>query len=511
MIINKEQIDINDSNGNLTKQLVISYVNKEGGISFLKWQIPQSELFEWGYTNRANADKPFYVFNPITKQPVIDEKTGQQKIAQWKSYDNKFVKKIPLQPGRNLSEGRLNEILNMFGKTIDPIFDATPPITWYCDIEVDVNGEGFPDAEHAAMPINTIAITRFPQTIVFARRNLTEKEKEYIQTNIDNYTDYTKGYKFDFRFYESEREMIEAFLDFITPIPCLTGWNFLGYDWKYIYNRCLYYGLNIERISPTQGLTDFKLNRKIKIAVKLPTHKVVYDYLQIYQMWDQYVKIKENDTLDWVSNKLLGFKKVEHEEGFEDFYKNHYADYVFYNAIDTILVEKIDEKIKTASIMYMLASELKIDLYAAFSTIQPCETVMTNFIYNQYRVVPRKLQKNEDDENGDYTGAFVWPTQPGIYKLIGGLDFASLYPTTMRQFYISPETFMFKDPTYIPKCDEIKTISGAVYKKRSDAIMPSILTYYFAKRKQAKKDRKTCDQTKEDLLKIYERRKAAGE
>ena len=78
----------------------------------------------------------------------------------------------------------------------------------------------------------------------------------------------------------------------------------------------------------------------------------------------------------------------------------------------------------------------------------------------------------------------------------------------MRQFQISPESFIKKDINYIPKEDEIKTTSGAVYKKDPNAIVPAILTTYYAKRKAAKNDRKEADQEMEDLKHILEKRKA---
>ena len=140
MIINKEQIDTVDSNGNAAKALVISYVNKEGGISFLKWMIPQSEMFEWVYTNRANADKPFQAYDVNTKKPLFNE-DGSPKMVQWKSYDNKWVRKN--QTTKNLSDGRINEILNSFGSSIDVIHEANTPTTWSCDIETDVSEDGF--------------------------------------------------------------------------------------------------------------------------------------------------------------------------------------------------------------------------------------------------------------------------------------------------------------------------------------------------------------------------------
>ena len=77
----------------------------------------------------------------------------------------------------------------------------------------------------------------------------------------------------------------------------------------------------------------------------------------------------------------------------------------------------------------------------------------------------------------------------------------------MRQFQISPESFLFKDINYIPKSDEIKTCSGAVYKKDPNAVVPAILTHYFALRKKAKVDKKTANSEYEQLKHILERRK----
>ncbi len=77
----------------------------------------------------------------------------------------------------------------------------------------------------------------------------------------------------------------------------------------------------------------------------------------------------------------------------------------------------------------------------------------------------------------------------------------------MRQFQISPESFLFKDKNYIPKSDEIKTCSGAVYKKDPNAVVPAILTHYFALRKAAKMDKKIANTEYEKLKHILEKRK----
>lgn len=501
MIITKEQIDITDPNtGEPSKKILISYTDRQGQIAFTQWDLPSSEMFNWCYTTKNKQDPPFYVFDPYTQKPVIDPATGQPKIAQWRSFMNKPIRR---KKTKTLSAHRVNECINYWGEPMQIINELNMPDTWFCDIETDVTLDGFPDQHEAKNYINTIAITKFPQTIVFGRKPLSQKEIQNIQKKLDTYSHLTKGYQFEYRYFPTEREMIEAFLDFITPIAAVSGWNFLGYDWVYICNRCELLGINYKRISPTNKFSKFKLNRKAKVECMIPNHKIIYDYMIVYQLWDQSVQIRENDTLDYVANAVLGVKKVNHPWGFIEFYAEHFEDYVFYNAVDTILVEKIDEKIQTAKVWCMLASELKCDLYAAFSTIAPAETVMTNFLYPEYKVL---VQSDEEQVAKDYEGAFVWPTQPGIYKYIGGLDFQSLYPSVMMEFLISPDTYMFNDQNYTSKPDEIKCASGAVFKKDPNALIPRILKTYFAKRKQAKRNKKTCLQKYEEYLHILKQR-----
>lgn len=501
MQISKEQIDIIDPITNEpSKKILISYTNREGEVEFTQWDLPSSEMYEWKHTIPSKQDPPFPVVDPFTHQPVLNP-DGTQKMAQWKSFMNKPICK---KKTKKLSDFRLNECINYWGEPMQVINELNLPNTWFCDIETEVTLDGFPDAESARNKVQTIAITKFPQTIVFGIKPLSDIEIASIQTKIDNYHPVTKGYKFEYRYFKTEREMLESFLDFIIPIAAVSGWNFLGYDWLYICNRCKLLNIDYLRVSPTRKFTSFKLNRKAKVECEVPLHKIIYDYMIVYQLWDMTVAIRESDALDYVSNAVLGVKKVKHEWGFIEFYNDHFEDYVFYNAVDTILVEQIDKKIQTAKVWCMLSSELKCDLYAAFSTIKPAETVMTNFLYPEYKVL---VKPEEKQESKDYEGAFVWPTQPGIYKYIGGLDFSSLYPSIIRQFLMSCDSYMFNDPDYQPKDDEIKTASGAVFKRDENALIPRILTVYFAKRKQAKINKKNALQEMEDYIHVLKRRK----
>lgn len=517
MIIHRQQVE-DKERGNGLQKLLISYINKEGNVGVCTIRLNQDDMFEWRYaTGRTKdaADKPFYVYDYENKCYKKDE-NGNYVTAQWLSYDNKPIYRHPVGV---LPVNRLNEILCSYGSQIDPLFEMNVPNTWFCDIETEVNDSGFPDPEQASTRINTISMSQFPRTIVWARKNLTSEEQQWVQDSIEHYSedpelcgditkkDITKGYKFEFRYFSNEHDMLQDFINFCITVTAIAGWNFLNFDWLYIYNRCRYNNIDMKVLSPTMTETTFKITPRsggATINLKLPMHKLIYDYLLVFKTWDQTVDHCENHTLDYIAKRVLGIGKKPHSWGFAEGFDKHFADYVFYNSIDTIILEQIDKEINTAKIWYMLASILRIDAYDAFSTIRPTETVMANFMYGDYKVIPSDRKKIPTEQTS-YEGAFVVNSQKGVYRMVGGLDFASLYPSIMRQFNVSPEVFIKKDKNYVPKENEIKMASGAVYSK-TPGLIPRILTDYYGRRKQAKNDMKQAATEQEYYEIILKRR-----
>ena len=516
MIIHREQIPYTDpSTGEQKYRLIASYVNREGNVSFLNYSIPKEEMFEWKYATRTSADPPFYEYNRENGQYVLDE-AGNKIEHRWMSYDGKFVRRAPTE--KPLSDNRLVELLESFGDKVSPVFEMNIPKSWVCDIEVEVDSSGFPEPDEAKNPINTISLTRFPRTIIWSRKNMSPEQLEWIQKQIDEYSEknasdsrfkgITKGYKLEFRYFADERDLLQDFINFITPIPCIYGWNFLNFDWLYIYNRCVRNSVDINVISPTRTTTEFKLTPRAggaTIKLKLPMHKIIYDYLLVVKTW-MVINLPDY-KLDTLAEHFLTLGKVPHSWDFITGWSDFTAEYIFYNCIDTIILEQLHNEVKTANVWFMLSSILKIELNAAFSTIKPAETVMTVHEYSRYRVFPNVKHQIPDSQDS-YEGAWVVPCTAGIYRYVGGLDFASLYPSIMRQFLISPETFKYKkDPaTYKPTKDEIMTASGAVYERRTDSMIPQILEKYYNMRKQAKSDMKTCQSEAEFLEEILSRR-----
>ena len=117
--------------------------------------------------------------------------------------------------------------------------------------------------------------------------------------------------------------------------------------------------------------------------------------------------------------------------------------------------------------------------------------------------------EGEESNDEGYEGAFVFEPIPGVYKNVIALDFASLYPTTMRQFNISPDTFIKKDKDKSRKTtkpDQIKCCTGATYMRNVEGFMPKILTDFYKKRKGYKKEMKAVDSELKVLKDALERR-----
>jgi DNA polymerase elongation subunit (family B) len=201
----------------------------------------------------------------------------------------------------------------------------------------------------------------------------------------------------------------------------------------------------------------------------------------------------------------LGVKKVVHRLGFKAMWEQEPDEYVFYNGVDSILVREIDKKLKTSQTFFTLANLLHVPALVAFSPVRSLETVQTEYLYKEGKVFPKVNKENITQKS--YTGAYVYEPTPGVYKNIIALDFASLYPSTIRQFNISPDTYKgMASPNYVKNKDEIKTISGAIYERNRDGFIPKILTDFYSQRKIFKHEMQIAEKEKGELEEILERR-----
>lgn len=464
-------------------KLIISYIKKDGNIGFLQLTVPQNHQYMYAYANRG------------------------QGIPGIQSIDFRPIKKIP---ARFLNNHRIQEFFMDAGEeTVKHLFENNLPNLATADIEVFVDDDGFADPDMARSKITAISFSKYPEIVVFGSKELSGEQCTRIEKKINNHiSSCKKEYTFLYKYHKNEADMLYDFLyNYVRHIPLLTGWNFWGYDWRYIMNRCNKLNMDISWVSPTGQWYEHKIkDRNNDVFIMLPQHKLIIDYMSIYKKWDRTIEVKENDTLDFVSESALGIKKVKYHGNLQELYEKDYEEFIFYSAIDSIIVELLDKKLKTMSTFLNLGNITKVEAMSAFSPIQMLEATLTRHAYARNQVFPKNDERKEREP---YEGAFVFEPTPNMYEWVAAFDFASLYPSIMRQFKLSIENFLFKDKNYTPKPNEIKTSSGSIFDASYEPLISEILTEYYQRRKDAKKVSLIAEKEANFLENILNKRKSS--
>ena len=315
-----------------------------------------------------------------------------------------------------------------------------------------------------------------------------------IQKQIDeHFKDIDDDFSFTFKCFKSEYDMMSTFMmSFVQKFPMMTGWNYIKFDWQYIINRCKKLGVDIGSASPIGrnfGRDEF------------PCHVGVMDYLDIYAKWDRTVDIKEDFKLDTVGEAVVGIKKVKYEGTIQDMYEKDYPKYVFYNVIDTALVYLIHQKIKTMDIALTIAHMTQISIFKAASPVAITEALLAREFLTR-NLVMAKDPKAPPSKREQFEGAFVKEPITGMHNAVAAFDFASLYPSIMRQMNVSPESFKKKvspDKRHEEIGDNnIVSVTGAVYDTER-SVLKDVLTRLYDQRKEYKKESFRLQQKAYDL------------
>ena len=292
-------------------------------------------------------------------------------------------------------------------------------------------------------------------------------------------------------------------------MPVISGWNVRDYDWVFLVARARKIGVDPDVASftkkmnkPFNFVANGKFGAKIDYA-EIPAHRIIVDYMELYSKWDTSVKVKESDSLDFVSEKVLGkeCKKVNYEGDLTRLHREDYKKFVFYNAVDSCLVQQIHLKMKYIDILYGMAVLGKIKVKDAFSTLALTEGILREKLREQKNIV--LVRDEQTDEYGDagagssIKGGWVKDPVRGMATWTCCFDFASLYPTTMRQFNISADSYkgqQVKGKNYsifnghqIPiEDDDIITLNGSVF-KNENGVVTGVMGEVYSDRKKWKK------------------------
>ena len=440
-------LDIENNDG----QLIISYFDSEGRVKIKDYRM--EECNNWAVCSPRDPNQS----------------------ADFKNWDGKPVKKVK---DKRLNKFSVYEFIDTLPEDEKSEITALNfPKVQSIDIETEVI-DSFPAPEIARERITTIAIsTEANATVVLGWKQITKEQEKQI---FDKHREYLKDFgdwQFKYICFEDEYNMLFTFINkFVPNFSLMIGWNFLGFDWKYIYNRCKKIGINPAAASPT---------RKVQGNDNIPVHVGIIDYLDVYKRWDRTVAIKENNTLDFVGGAVLGVTKLKYDGTLQELYENDYDKYILYNAIDAAIVCLIHKKLKTINAVLSVSCLCNLSIYKASSAVNLTEALLWKGYYGRNQVI---ANRREETPKGSYEGAYVKEPEVGIFRAATCYDYASLYPSVMRQYNISPESFIEKtsnpqkleeyrkDPKYVV------SVTGAVYDTEL-SVLKEILSDLYTKRK----------------------------
>jgi len=489
-----------------SKKLVVSYVDKTGDIKL--------KYYNWD--------------NPM--KYVACEDTDPQRHPSFRSWDGKSVKQIEVnQPDRYATYEFLDSLPE---KEKQEIFEFNLPKIYFIDIETEII-DGFPEAadvkdaagnvvkEGAITQVLSISIVYDDKIILLGLKDMPEDMQERILNNTNKYFEkFGTEYKFKYIKYEDEFDMLYAFFYKMVPkMPLLTGWNFLQYDWLYLVNRS-------RKISKWANGREYKIDPAVSSLTKritkawgteyeVPAHRMIFDYMQLYEICDTSIKVKESSSLDFVSHKLVGVEKIKYTGSLQKLYEDDFETFMYYNAVDSVLVQKIHEARNYISIIYAISSLAQIrivDVVSQMNNALGSLAITEGVLRNRFREMDNIVLFRDEKGDAESTIAGGWVKDPvvGMNQWCVTYDFASLYPTTQRQFFIAPETFVgLQDEKDKSKCTNgrpidlekhVLCVNGVVFEKRKSPTLLMLEDVYADR----KKNKKIMMQKKEELKEVMD-------
>lgn len=359
--------------------------------------------------------------------------------------------------------------------------------TW----DIEVVSEEFPEPSEAKYPIVTISICSPDcNVVILGTKDLGNGGNEYLTEHFNDYMSKLEYFKttglamptIKYIKFPNEKEMLIYFLrNIVAKVPVLAGWNSMLFDWQYVQNRIrgFYPDINLN-ISSCNYNTDYKnytdmMGNKVKLMI--PVHTAMFDMMAVVEEDKVVMPVKESLSLDYIAYESLGVNKIEYEGTLYDLYYDDYQKYVYYNAVDSVLVQLIDKRFKTLQNIYTQALYCREKIGAAFSKIAVSEALVFNYYYdNGIKIIPDRKQ---DVDRGVLVGAYVRIPTPGKHNYVCCNDFASLYPSTIITCNLSFENFVgtFYDEAELAKYSDRKQyiiVGGNVHKNDGTIEKPKL-------------------------------------
>ena len=365
-------------------------------------------------------------------------------------------------------------------------FDPSLVVTASIDIEV-ASDEGFPQPDTALKPVVSITY-KVSNSNVYrvwgcGDYNNTRDDVEYIKCN-------------------SEAHLLQSFLEqWNDDAPdVITGWNVRFFDIPYLINRIknVIDEDAIKLFSPWGKVRDGQVTLMSRtMGVYHITGVEQLDYYDLFRKFGYSYGTQESYKLDHIAMVVLGEKKLSYDEygTLNALYKNDYQKFIDYNIKDVELVDRLEEKMGLITLAMTMAYRAGVNYSETFGTTSIWDTIIYREALKNNIVIPPK----KESIKSQIPGGYVKEPQVGGHEWVVSFDLNSLYPNTIIQYNMSPETILNERidlpgvPELVESEDKVTdkdisvAASGWSFRKDKQGIIPGIIVSYYAERVEIKK------------------------
>jgi DNA polymerase elongation subunit (family B) len=246
----------------------------------------------------------------------------------------------------------------------------------------------------------------------------------------------------------SERKMLVAFAKMIQKVDpdILTGWNSDRFDLPFIIDRMNILNLNTSLLSRmNQDVSSYHSGNEGEVyQVK---GRVNIDYLKAYKKMHN--GEMENYRLETVAQHELGVGKIETGELPGTLWEQGKDDELLrYNRRDVEIMVELDQKLRIFEFLDRVSDIASCSLEDTLYNSRIVDSYILKYTSKRRIVLPSRRFTNK---RRGYTGAKVLEPVVGIHENTGIYDLASLYPSIIITWNLSPETVNEAEPWNEPE------------------------------------------------------------
>ena len=379
------------------------------------------------------ADYIFYYDDPKGKFRTIFD----TPVSRFSSRNSKeYHKELKINSGKRLWESDINPVFRCLETNY---LGATSPKlqTAFFDIEVDFDPErGFSRPED---PFNAVTAISIYLDWMDKLITLVVPPKSY---SWESASEICNRYENCFLF-EREEDMLNTFLELIEDADILSGWNSEGFDIPYITMRitrvlskddtrrmCLWNQYPKQRTFERFGAENLTFDL---------IGRVHMDYMQLYRKYTY--EERHSYSLDAIGEYELEERKIAYEGTLDQLYNKDFPKFIDYNRQDTMLLAKLDKKLRFLDLANELAHDNTVLLQTTMGAVAVTEQAIINEAHARGMIVPNRKGRDDQGET-QAAGAYVAYPKKGMHEYIGAIDINSLYPSAIRALNMGPETIV---------------------------------------------------------------------